>query len=387
MRTSLLAEGTIYQTQQTKPKKQFTSASDLLRFRKAVIMSGTPLCTAGRPPQSAIVTGLIATGCQACQPVCEFTVPPIIFPGDLSGGDIGIPVSDVEGYLSEVYGVPITITAPDGYPYESFILLQFPPYCNATTYVPTLLVDGSPVSFEQISYGPSNYDGFPYEDLGIGGNIVIFPDVDLSGETDITVTLTASNSCSSSTGDAQIFCFLAGSPVAMTDGTTKPIEQVVVGDRVIGAFGETNTVTGTLSSMLGLVSVTNINGEHKTTAPHPHITADHKLACTDPVTLSKFAYGKSFPITNARGITEKRVIKGVNPERIVKLETGMSLQTLTGPRTVSTLESIRMPPNTRVYHLTTDGSHSYTVDGYAVAGGATEEDWDYDTWTPRSPST
>jgi hypothetical protein len=69
---------------------------------------------------------------------------------------------------------------------------------------------------------------------------------------------------------------------------------------------------------------------------------------------------------------------------LTKLEVGTILQTQTGPRAVMTLETIRMPASTRVYHLTTNGSHSYRVDGYAVAGGATEDDFDYDSWTPRT---
>jgi hypothetical protein len=62
-RTSLLSEATIYRHQLTRPKKQFKSASDYLRFKKAAVMSGTPVCTSGRLPQSAIITDLIATGC------------------------------------------------------------------------------------------------------------------------------------------------------------------------------------------------------------------------------------------------------------------------------------------------------------------------------------
>ena len=319
-----------------------------------------------------------------CEPVCSFAVAPILYPGDLSGSESGFTLLYLEGLLSEIYDSPITITPPVGYPYETFIVILFPPYCNATSYSVTLIVNGSPVSFESIRYGSSNFNGFPYGDLGIGGAFVIFPSIDLtSGDIEsVSVTLTASNSCSSETGDATFFCFLEGSPVALENGTTKPIETVAVGDRVVGAFGEINTVTGTISNNLGFVPIININGEHKTTAPHPHIAADHKFSCADPVSLT-FAYGKSFPVSGADGTRGKRVIKGVNRERITKLQIGTVLQTLTGPRPVTTLETIRMPPATRVYHLTTDGSHSYTVDGYAVAGGATEDDFDYDAWTPK----
>lgn len=375
---------------------RFTSHADYIKYRRAQTLAGgasrLPPC---RAPQSAIITQLEAVGCAtaACEAVCPVsTIPPIdsttntpiIFPGDLSGSDIGIPVSAIESFLSEIYETPITITQPIGYPYESFIFMLFPPYCNATNFTPILTVDGSPQTFQSTQFGPSSYVNFLYGEQGIGGVFIIFPNFDLSTVSgQVSVSLTASNSCSSSTGEAGFFCFLAGTPVALADGTSKPIEQVVVGDRVIGAFGEINTVTGTLSNKLGFVPIININGEHKTTAPHPHIAADHTFQCADTLSLTKFAYGKAFPITGAEGVKERRVIKGVNPSRIKKLEVGAVLQTLTGPRTVNTLETIRMPATTLVYHLTTDGSHSYTVDGYAVAGGATEDDFDYDAWVPR----
>ncbi len=379
MRTNLLGDALVYQHQVTTGKTQFKSATDYMRYKKARILSGTPLCVAGRPPQSAIITRLIETGCQACQPVCDIATTSI------NGGDVLGPlaelidISDTEfsDFIFSLYGFPIP-DAPDPYDYDSYIAVTYPLPCNSISYSMSILdSSGTPIPSQITNLGP-NSEGF--------GVFIVYPSIDPLDPllVDGSIVITASNSCSSSSGDAAIlFCFLAGSPVALADGTTKPIEQVAVGDRVVGAFGEINTVTGTMTSALGFVSITNINGEHKTTAPHPHITTDYKLACTDPVSLSKFAYGKSFPITGADGIRGKRVIKGVNPDRIKKLEVGMSLQTLTGARTVSTLETIRMPPSTRVYHLTTDGSHSYTVDGYAVAGGATEEDWDYDTWTPR----
>jgi hypothetical protein len=62
-RTSLVSEATIYYHQVTTGKQQFASAADYMRYKKARIMAGTSLCTAGRTPQSSIITGLIATGC------------------------------------------------------------------------------------------------------------------------------------------------------------------------------------------------------------------------------------------------------------------------------------------------------------------------------------
>ena len=322
-----------------------------------------------------------------CEPVCPVSTDESTTPGiglidlvDVDSDPFGLNVLQED--INTLYGTPTTIPPPpEGYSFDVGLYVAAPVYCNATQITMRVL-DGSGDEIPSTSI--TNLGLVPQpNDPEIGYIFVIYP-----GPTadifQLRISVTVSNECSSSSGDAQPFCFLAGSPVALADGTTKPIETVAVGDRVIGAFGEINTVTGTLSNNLGFVPITNINCEHKTTAPHPHIRADHKLCCTDTLTLTKLAYGRSFPLKGADGKTEARVIKGVNPERITKLQVGTVLQTLTGPRTVTTLETIRMPASTRVYHLTTDGSHSYMVDGYAVAGGATEEDFDYDTWTPRT---
>ena len=318
-----------------------------------------------------------------CQPVCPVSGDNAPQAGliDLVNVDSPIGLNVVQEIINTIYGTPTTIPPPPvDYSFDFGIALGTFVSCNATQInVRVLDENGDDIPSTSIT----NLGLVPQpNDENIEYIFVIYPNPTANVPSRISVTV--SNECSSSSGDVQLFCFLAGSPVTLADGTTKPIETVAVGDRVIGAFGEINTVTGTLSNNLGFVSITNINGEHKTTAPHPHIRADHKLCCTDTLTLTKFAYGRSFPLKGADGKTEARVIKGVNPERITKLQIGTVLQTLTGPRTVTTLETIRMPASTRVYHLTTDGSHSYMVDGYAVAGGATEEDFDYDTWTPRT---
>ena len=326
-----------------------------------------------------------ATTQAICDPVCpvstdEFNTPGFV-PIDLVNVDsnpLGFNV--VQESVNDFYGTPTTIPPPpEGYAFNDGLIMFTPIYCNATQITVRVLDENG----DEIPLTSITNLGLVPEPNEVGYIFIIYPGPSAELNS-VRISVTVSNECSSSSGEAQFECFLAGSPVALADGTMKPIETVAVGDRVIGAFGEINTVTGTLSGKLGFGSITNINGEHKATAPHPHIRADHKFCCTDTLSLTKFAYGRSFPLKGADGKTEARVIKGVNPERITTLQIGTVLQTLTGPRTVTTLETIRMPASTRVYHLTTDGSHSYMVDGYAVAGGATEEDFDYDTWTVRT---
>lgn len=42
-----------------------------------------------------------------------------------------------------------------------------------------------------------------------------------------------------------------------------------------------------------------------------------------------------------------------------------------------------MSPDTQLYNLVIDGSHTYHVDGYAVTGWPKEDDFDYDVWGLR----
>ena len=42
-----------------------------------------------------------------------------------------------------------------------------------------------------------------------------------------------------------------------------------------------------------------------------------------------------------------------------------------------------MPEDTQLYNLVVDGSHTYHVDGYAVTGWPSENDFDYDTWSRK----
>jgi hypothetical protein len=63
-RTNLLSAAIVYEDKRTSGKTQFSSAAEYMRYKTARAMAATPLCTAGRPPQSAIVEALIITsGC------------------------------------------------------------------------------------------------------------------------------------------------------------------------------------------------------------------------------------------------------------------------------------------------------------------------------------
>ena len=199
------------------------------------------------------------------------------------------------------------------------------------------------------------------------------------------ITITATNTCGSSSATVNGPCFLAGSLVQMADGSAKVIEEVAVGDLVLGAFGEINEVLALHRPLLGPVAtMCRINDEHSTTKHHPHISVDRQFYCGDPDFVETTTYGREHDVIDGDGVIVRRFLHGLKKGRVQALIKGINLKTVEGYRTVKTIETYAMPPETQLYNLVIGGSHTYHVDGYAVTGWPREDDFDYDTWTALS---
>ena len=178
-------------------------------------------------------------------------------------------------------------------------------------------------------------------------------------------------------------CFLAGSPVSLADGSVKPIEEVAIGDLLVGAFGETNPVLALQRVYVGSSTMYKINGEHDTTDHHPHVSPDKQFYTPEPAMIGD-VYGKSHAVIGPDGPTMMQ-LHGLKKGRVQTLQIGQPLKTIEGSRVVNTLEAYNLPPETPLYNLVVGGSHTYHVNGYAVTGWPREDDFDYDAWTvPKS---
>lgn len=196
------------------------------------------------------------------------------------------------------------------------------------------------------------------------------------------VTVTASDRCQTSGNGTAYPCFLAGSLVQMADGSQKAIEDVAIGDVVLGAFGEANPVLALHRPLLGSAHMNRINGEHSTTAHHPHVSVDRGFYCSEPATAENATYGQEHEVIDETGVV-KRLLHGLKKGRVQRLDLGIVLKTVEGGRPVTSLETYSLPPETQLYNLVTGGSHTFHVDGYAVTGWPREDDWDYDNWCPK----
>lgn len=239
------------------------------------------------------------------------------------------------------------------------------PFTNATSY----------------GYSSTCPDPFVFEQTGTN---MVRLHIEWLSYAEFEIAVGGYNECSFaiSTGPAYLPCFLAGSKVRMADGTDKNIEEVKIGDICVGAFGELNTVLALHRPLLGTSKMLCINESHHTSSHHPHIGANKTIYSYNPNGVSNLTYGHYHEVITLNG-KEYMYLHGVKSSRIQQLTTDSILQTLEGPKQVSSLETYSLPSDTQLYNLVMGGSHTYFVDGYAVTGWPREDNFDYDTWTPK----
>lgn len=232
------------------------------------------------------------------------------------------------------------------------------------------------------------------------GTVYLITQIDVSGETFELLTPTSGNYyVNALTQDIVVYahingcpdvsgsvapCFFEGAIVTMADGTTKSIEDVCIGEMVLGAFGEHNQVLALHRPLLGNNTMTNINNEHHTSSHHPHISVDKQFYSCKPHVVMSSTYGKYHEVYDENMASYQRFLSGLKESRVQPLSLGIHLKTVDGSKEVTYLHTYDMPPETQLYNLVLSGSHTYHVDGYAVTGWPNEDDFDYDTWAIRN---
>ncbi|MCF7856548.1 DUF2784 family protein, partial [Candidatus Gracilibacteria bacterium] len=148
-------------------------------------------------------------------------------------------------------------------------------------------------------------------------------------------------------------CFIAGTEILMADGSVKPIEEIEIGDTVLGMDGAKNTIVGLYRYRLGAQPLYAINndGEYFVTAAHPFWTTTGWQAI-NPAAAEKW-----------------------NPNlEISRLDEGDILILEDGEKIVKNIRAKQSNYFTTIYNFTTDGNQTYYADGYLVhnkGGGGT----------------
>lgn len=144
-------------------------------------------------------------------------------------------------------------------------------------------------------------------------------------------------------------CFPVGTKVTMADGSKKNIEEVGIGEKVLGANGNVNTVVDLARPAVNDRSTYLINDQVEFTPEHPFLTKEGWKV----VDLNLFhKYQKEH---NSYHMTEPG-----------QLGVGDVLITENGEEVIETLEELHTRPSDEiVYDLILDsGDHSYIANGY-----------------------
>jgi hypothetical protein len=144
-------------------------------------------------------------------------------------------------------------------------------------------------------------------------------------------------------------CFIAGTQVTMADGTTKNIEDIKIGEKLIGKDNQINTVLSFVRPVLGERTLISINGSK------PFITNDHPVYCQDGV-------WKSFDPEATKSKYEK-----LRDWNIGKLSVGDIIDTLNGTGVkVDSLTEHNDNSSLQVYNFSLDGNHTYIANDLVV---------------------
>ena len=140
-------------------------------------------------------------------------------------------------------------------------------------------------------------------------------------------------------------CFISDTDVTLADGTTKAIQDITIGDRVIGQDGSINTVTDTYQPLLGDRPLYSINNtEAFVTGGHPFLDTDGHWRAID---------------------TEEA--KRDNPTlTVLPLTVGDTIVTTDGTLTVTSITATAADPETQLYNFRTDNTNTFIADGFVV---------------------
>jgi hypothetical protein len=134
----------------------------------------------------------------------------------------------------------------------------------------------------------------------------------------------------------------------MADGSVKNIEDVTIGEQVLGTDGVANTVLGYDRPMLGTRLLYSFNGgEYFVTAEHPFLTTDGWKSLSVPALIAEDP-----DLAEALGVTT--------------LEVGDEIMRLDGTtQLIETIDS-QAAPDQQLYNFILDGNNTYHADEYVT---------------------
>jgi hypothetical protein len=151
----------------------------------------------------------------------------------------------------------------------------------------------------------------------------------------------------------------------MADGTSRPIEHVLVGDLVLGNAGQINRVIEVLLPLLGNRPLYSLNGSNFfVTSGHPFMTEEGWKAVDPtavPEQLSELHVGRL--TVDDRLLALTAVAMPVGGGRATSTE---AVDVRIEAVALQSLVSQPADPATQLYNLRLDGDHTYFANGLLV---------------------
>lgn len=203
-----------------------------------------------------------------------------------------------------------------------------------------------------------------------GGNVVGGTRVELLDEGG-QIRLRSVNYLRNCNCDCQCYCFPAGTLVTTESGELRPIEKIVLGQRLASGLGSCAVVFGLHRVALGNRTAYRINGQVVTTGDHLFRTPDG-WAALEPESYAETRFDAPSEVETARGL-EIVSASAISPERVARLVLGSILLTSSGPCRVESIETLALPADTLLYSFVTSGAATFVADGFVVDGAPQED--------------
>jgi Hom_end-associated Hint len=166
-------------------------------------------------------------------------------------------------------------------------------------------------------------------------------------------------------GGSFCVCFIAGTRIRMSDGSERPIEQIRIGDRLLGPDGEANRVVELRRPQLGNRKLYALNGSrHFLTDGHPFMTGDGWKSLDPEATMRE---NPGLPVGR---LEVGDLLVAVRRVPVLAAAGGAGMAEPAVPELfsipVAQIEGREADPETPLFNLHVEGRHVYFADGFLV---------------------
>jgi hypothetical protein len=149
----------------------------------------------------------------------------------------------------------------------------------------------------------------------------------------------------------QTGCFMPGTLMTLADGTEKKVEEIIIGDKLLGQFDTINEVKLILSPKTNGRRLTNINNKgFFVTEDHPFMTTDGWKSC------NKEMSNKNYPQLDVDQLEIGDEIRGEG-NKVTE---------------VTSIEYKEVDADTDLHNFTLDGDHTYIANGFVAHNKGTD---------------